>query len=241
MRRRNQSDTRRSIENAIYEGKDRLGERLAFELNHGRLLAKELGGKLEPEGSCWTGRSGGFAENDGIGAVEGGAGRVFEVLAGGIDDGKVEARLKELHQRVAFDDDGGRPGCLCRGFGERAAEKRQAFGEITLLGAEPEGALRACREKTSAVRARIGAFLPIDGAYMLVRSAVAIFAVARAYAVPVLGDFSRDPSCFGKGRDDVADELGLADAAGVAADNDEGLVAGVGLHCHFASEAFFRG
>ena len=63
--------------------------------------------------------------------------------------------------------------------------------------------------------------LPADGVTVFVGRAVAILAVLRADAVTVLGDFSGNPVGFWEGVDDVADELGLADAAGVTADDDD--------------------
>jgi hypothetical protein len=55
---------------------------------------------------------------------------------------------------------------------------------------------------------------------MLVRRAIAILAILRANAVPVLGDFSSDPVGPGKGGDDIADQLRFANAACVPANND---------------------
>ena len=56
---------------------------------------------------------------------------------------------------------------------------------------------------------------------MLGGGAVAVVAVSRADAMPVLGDLSGHPLCAGKGGDDIADQLRLADAAGVPADNND--------------------
>ncbi len=61
---------------------------------------------------------------------------------------------------------------------------------------------------------------PLDGAAMLVGSAITIFDILCANAVAVLRDFSGDPIGLREGADDVADKLRLADAAGVAADDD---------------------
>ena len=61
---------------------------------------------------------------------------------------------------------------------------------------------------------------PLDGADMLAGSAITIFAILRANAVPVLCDFAGDPVSFREGVDDIADKLRLADATGVAADDD---------------------
>lgn len=61
---------------------------------------------------------------------------------------------------------------------------------------------------------------PFDGANVFVGSAVAIFAVLRADAVAVLCYFASDPVCLRESADNVAHQLRLADAAGVAADYD---------------------
>ena len=57
-------------------------------------------------------------------------------------------------------------------------------------------------------------------ANMFVGSAIAIVAVLRADAVAVLRDFARDPFGLREGGDDVTDELRLADAARMSADDD---------------------
>ena len=55
---------------------------------------------------------------------------------------------------------------------------------------------------------------------MLLGSAVAIIAVLRADAMPVLRDFSSDPVGLRESADDVAHQLRFADAAGVTTDYD---------------------
>ena len=65
---------------------------------------------------------------------------------------------------------------------------------------------------------------PFDGANVFVGSAVAIVAVLRANAVAVLCYFARDPVCPRESADDVAHQLRLANAAGVAADDDHAPV-----------------
>jgi len=94
-----------------------------------------------------------------------------------------------------------------------------------LLGAEPERAMRAGSQEAGAVGAAGGIMLPVDRAGVFVRRAVAIVAVLRANAVTVLRDFSGDPIGLGQCGDDVADELGLANAARVSADDDDARVA----------------
>jgi len=65
---------------------------------------------------------------------------------------------------------------------------------------------------------------PFDGANVFIGSAVAIVAVLRANAVAVLRYFTRDPIGLRKSTDDVAHQLRLANAAGVAADDDHAPV-----------------
>jgi len=56
---------------------------------------------------------------------------------------------------------------------------------------------------------------------VLIGRAIAIFAVLRAYAVAILSDFPRDPVRPREGRDHIAYQLRLADAACVPAHNDQ--------------------
>jgi hypothetical protein len=67
----------------------------------------------------------------------------------------------------------------------------------------------------------VGAFFPADGVAVLVGSTAAILAVLCAYAVAVLGDLAGDPVFLRECANYVADQLSLADAAGVATDYDE--------------------
>jgi hypothetical protein len=90
-----------------------------------------------------------------------------------------------------------------------------------LLGSEPEGALRACRQETRAVGAGPGIFFPADRVTVFVGSAAAIFTVFGADAVTVLGDLACDPVLLWKCADYIANQLGLANAAGVATDDDD--------------------
>ncbi len=55
---------------------------------------------------------------------------------------------------------------------------------------------------------------------MLIRCAIAILAILRANAVTILGDFSGNPVGPGKRGDHIADQLRLANAARVPANND---------------------
>ena len=106
-------------------------------------------------------------------------------------------------------------------FAEGLAQERESFSKESLFGAQPEGTLSAGGQKAGAVGAGFGGFFPTDGVTVLVGSAAAIFAVFGADAMAVLSDFAGDPVLFGEGADHVADQLRLADAASMAADNDE--------------------
>ena len=177
-----------------------------------------------------------FAEDEGVCVVELELGGIFEVGFSGMQDHEEQVGLEELEEGVAFEDNvDGRGRVLCAlavdssrssDFLERGAKERHAFGEKSLLGAEPETALRASGEEARAVGASVRGTLPIDRADVLVGCAIAIVAVLRADTVPVLRDFAGDPVGFGQGRDDVADELCFANAARVAADDNDARVCG---------------
>jgi hypothetical protein len=111
-----------------------------------------------------------------------------------------------------------------RNFVEGMAEKWHAFGKKPLLGAEPETPPRSGGEKSRAVGAGIRVALPTDRTDVLVGSAITVVSVLRADSVTILRDFSGDPIRFGQSRDDVADQLRLADAPGVPADHDDSNV-----------------
>ena len=104
---------------------------------------------------------------------------------------------------------------------EFGPQEREPFSEETLLRAEPKTAAGPRNEKARAVRASIGARLPIERTDMLGGGAVAIFPVLRAHAVTVLRDFSSDPVSARECRNHVTHQLRLADAARVSANNND--------------------
>lgn len=66
----------------------------------------------------------------------------------------------------------------------------------------------------------VGRF-PIQCHHMVGRSTIAVLAILRADPVTVLGDFSGKPLRLRQRGYQVADQLRLADAARVAADDDQ--------------------
>ncbi len=109
---------------------------------------------------------------------------------------------------------------MLRRFLQGAAKKRQSLGEKSLFGSELEGGLRSGRKKSGAVRAGIGASLPVDGANVFIRGAIAILAVLRADTVPILRNLPGDPVCIRERSNHVAHQLCFADGSGVAADDN---------------------
>ena len=103
-------------------------------------------------------------------------------------------------------------------FPQRRAQKWHAFREESLLGSEPEGAPRPGHEKTGAVCAGVPLRLPVKRANMLAGGAITICSVLRADAMAVLSDLTRNPIGVWKRGNDIAHQLRLPDAPGVAAD-----------------------
>ena len=81
--------------------------------------------------------------------------------------------------------------------------------------------MRACVKKTRAVATGFGAFFPANRVTVFIWSAAAILTIFCAYAMTVLSDLACNPVFFWKRVDHIADKLGFADAASVAADDDE--------------------
>lgn len=213
------------FERALDENVERCGQGFTFSLGYGGLFAEETRREFGPSGRGGRGRVRSVAEDEGVGTIEDDSGRILEVVFGGIYHGEVEIGLQELQQRIAFENEWSELGVVCiKSFLQRGAQEREALGEKTLFGAEPEGAAGSCGQKTGAISASIGAGFPADGADVLVGSAIAIVAVLGADAVAVLGDFSGDPVRLRKCGDHVTDQLRFANAAGVAADDDDSPV-----------------
>src|SRR6266852_6046902 len=210
-----------SLQGALDQDVEGAGKGFAFELDHGWFFLHQAGWKFGPSRSCRWERLRGGAKNQGVGAVERGAGRVLEVFFGGVEHRDVETRYQELQQGIAFHDERRRIRFrIPQSFLQRGSEKRKAFRKKALLGSQPKRSLGTCREKPRAVRAGVRLHFPVDRADMLRRGAIAIVAVLRADAVAVLRDFSGDPMDLRERRDHVADKLRLANAAGVPADDD---------------------
>jgi len=172
----------------------------------------------------------GAVKNEGVDAVEGGARGVLEIFLCGIDDCEIEAGFQELEQGVALHNEcSGFPLCTFQRFVEGLTKERKALRKEALLCTEPKGPARACGEETRAVGAGVRAGFPADGADVVGGRAIAIVAILRTDAVAVLRDLPRNPSHVRECGDYVAHELRLADAAGVAANDDHAP----GRHCGF--------
>jgi len=104
---------------------------------------------------------------------------------------------------------------------QRRSQKRQRLGKKSLFGPQPERFPCSGGQKTGAVRSRVRLRFPIDSADMLIWRAIAIFSILRANAVAILCDFASDPISTGKRRNHVADQLRLANAARVPANNNQ--------------------
>src|SRR6266403_929431 len=215
-------NARGSLQSALDQDVEGAGKGLTFALDHGWLFLQQACWKFGPGGSCRRERFRCAAKNQGVGAVEHGAGRVLEVFLGGVEHRDVEARSQVLEQGIAFHDKWRRIRfCIPQSFLQRGSEKRKAFRKKTLLGSQPKRSLGACGEKARAVRAGVRLRFPVNGADVLRRSAIAIVAVLSANAVAVLRNFSGDPMGLRERGDHVTDQLRLANATGVPADDDD--------------------
>src|SRR6266436_8882958 len=210
-----------SLQGALDQDVEGAGKGFAFELDHGWFFLHQAGWKCGPGRSCRWERLRGGAENQGVGAVERGAGRVLEVFFGGVEHRDVEARFQELEQGIAFHDERRLIRFrIAQSFVQRSSEERKTFRKKALLGSEPKRSLGAGCEKPSAVCAGARLRFPVNGADMLRRGAIAIVAILSADAVAVLRNFSGDPMGVRERGDHVAHELRLTNAAGVPADDD---------------------
>src|SRR6266403_5526226 len=215
-------NARGGLKGALDQDVEGAGKGFAFELDHGGFFLHQAGWKFGPGRCCRWKRLRGGAKNQGVGAVERGAGRVLKVFFGGVEHRDVETRSQELQQGIAFHDERRRIRFrIAQSFLQRGSEEWEAFRKKALLGSQPKRSLGACCEKPRAVRAGVRLRFPVDGADVLRRGAIAIVTVLRADAVAVLRNFSGDPMSLRERGDDVADELRLANAAGVPADDDD--------------------
>jgi len=141
-------------------------------------------------------------------------GGVLKIRGGRVEDDEIQGGVNKRKERIAFNDDLG-------GRGQGVAKQRQGLGELSLTGTEPEGAGSPCDEETRGVGV-VGAVVFLgqrEG--MFVRSAGARLAVQGADAVSVLGDLNSGPRGAWEGAEEVNDQSGLTDIAGVAADEEE--------------------
>jgi len=176
-----------------------------------RLLVNEARGDAGPcQGVGGESRT----EDESIGAVEMEAGRVLEVGGGRVEGDEIQGGVDKGEERIAFDDG-------VKGGGEGVAEERESFGELSLAGAQPEGTRGAGNEEARGVGAIAVVALFVERKRMFVRGAAAGLTVKGAHAVAVLRDFDGGPSDVGEGAEEVHNKRGLANVAGVAADEEE--------------------
>src|SRR5580704_5568853 len=142
-----------------------------------------------------------------------------------MQDHQVQRRFQKLQQGVALEDHVrgmlGRPRGVGIDFPQCRAQQRHTFGKKTLLRSQPKRSSSTSRQESSAVGARVCAFLPIDGTNMLIRRAIAVLSILRADSMAVLRDLAGNPVRFGERSYQVTDQLGLTDAPRMPAhDND---------------------
>src|SRR5712664_4081659 len=126
-------NARGGFQGALDQDMEGAGKRFAFALDYGWLLLQQPGWKFSPGRSCrWKLLPGG-AKNQGVGAVERGAGRVLEVFFGGIEHRDVEARFQELEQGIAFHDERRLIRFrIAQSFVQRSSEERKTFRKKAL-------------------------------------------------------------------------------------------------------------
>ena len=205
-------NTARNEETQANQGGQGIRERGAEGLEEERLGFEEAWGNAGPGDFVGGERR---AEDEGVGAVEVETGGIFEVGGRGVEDNEIEGRMEEGEEGVALDDGVG-------GLGEGVAEEREGCGELSLAGTQPEGTRGAGNEEARGVGAIAAVALFVERKRMFVRGAAARLTVEGADAVSVLSDFDGGPGGVGEGAEEIDDKGGLADVAGVAADEEEG-------------------
>jgi len=203
-------NTARNEETQANQGGQGIRERGAEGLEEKRLGFEEAWGNAGP-GDFGGGER--RAENEGVGAVEVKTGGIFEIGGRGVEDDEIKGRMEEGEEGVALDDGVG-------GLGEGVAEEWEGFSELSLAGAQPERPRGAGNEEARGVGAIAAVALFVERERMCVRGAAAGLSVEGADAMSVLSDLDGGPGGFGEGVDEVDDERGLADGAGVAADEE---------------------
>lgn len=184
----------------------------------GRLSAQSFQREILPGGFCFL-RSAGFSirrvmEDDGVGSVEKFAGGFLEIRGGGIEYGQVEIGFEKAEDAVGFDND-------VLGGGHGLTDSWHGVGEATLLSAHPPGLLGSGDKEARSVGISGAVFFLGDGPTMIVAGTTAGLAVGGADAVTVLSDFERGPAEFGQRSDEASDHAGLANAAGMSANDDD--------------------
>src|ERR1035437_642536 len=151
----------------------------------------------------------------GVGAIEKFLRRGLEVGGRRVEHRQVKVGAQEAHYRIGFDD-------RVLGGSEFLADARHGFRQHSLSGPHPERASCATDEKARGVA--VAAAITLFGyrPTVVVGGAVAEFAVGGTNAVSVLRDLDGRPVKLGERGNQAGDHAGLAYAARMSADDDEG-------------------
>ena len=172
------------------------------------------------------------SKDERVGTVEQQLRGLLEVLLFRIENGEINGWLEELKERIALDDEiEGRAAIFEFEFAQGFAQERHAFGKITLFRAQPESAARTSGKKARAVGSAGRGGFPTKRTRMLVRRAAAMLSVLRADAMSILRDLSPHEMRIWQRGNQIANQLRLADAPRVTADNDH---AARGRFCLFS-------
>jgi len=152
-----------------------------------------------------------LVEDDGVRTVQEFAGGIFEINRRGIEDGQVEVGTQEFQDAVGFQDQ------VLRAR-DALTESGHRFGKSSLLGTNPENFFGAGHQEARRIGVGGAALFFGDSPGVVGGGTVAGLAVGGTDAVAVLGDFGGGPVEFGQSGNEAGDDAGLANAAGVAAD-----------------------
>ena len=154
-------------------------------------------------------------QQDRVGAVEESLRGRFEIRGCWVEYGQIEIRFHEAQDAVRFDDG------VLRG-GENLADAGHGLSEVALLGADPPGVIGAGNQEARSIGLAGAVFFLRYSEGMIGRGAVARLPVGGADAVSVLSDLEGGPVEARQRGDKTGDDAGLADAAGVSADDENG-------------------
>src|ERR1017187_8514699 len=174
-----------------------------------------VGGRWLSGGVCPRNIATAVVQDHGVRAVQKLLRRRLEVGGCRVEHRQVKVGAQEAHYRVGFDD-----GVL--GAGEFLAHARHGFSQHSLAGTHPERASCAGEKKARGVAISAAIALFGHGPTVVVGGAVAEFAVGGTNPVSVLGDLDGRPVKLGESGNQTGDHAGLAHAARVSANDDDG-------------------